>query len=113
MGRIFLVKIAKEGEMGTQEFAGGPVILVILYVLFIMLKEEGLVATLGAVGKGLWFLIKMYLIIVPIFIVAWLLAQIGFTKEFPGLSWIISCLAGGGAYIWFMERGEKKGERTR
>jgi hypothetical protein len=94
--------------MGAQEYAGGPFILVILYVLFMMLKEEGLVATLGAIGKFLWWLIKIYLIIVPVFIVLWLLAQVGFTKEFPTLSWIISCLAGGGAYVWFSEKREKK-----
>jgi len=98
--------------MGAQEFSGGPIILVIFYVLFMMLKEEGFVATLGAVGKGLWFLIKMYLIIVPVFIVLYVLAQVGFAKEFPRLSWIISCLAGGGAYIWFMERGEKTGKSS-
>jgi hypothetical protein len=94
--------------MGTQEYAGGPIILVILYVLFMMLKEDGLVATLGIIGKFLWWLIKMYLIFVPVIIVLWLLSQVGFTKDFPTLSWIISCLVGGGAYIWFMERGEKR-----
>lgn len=86
--------------------------MVILYVLFMMLKEDGLVDTLGLIGKFLWWLITIYLIIVPVFFVLWLLAQIGFTKEFPALSWIISCLAGGGAYVWFMERGENKKHKS-
>ena len=98
--------------MGTQEYAGGPIILVILYALFMMLKEDGLVATLGLIGKFLWWLITMYLIIVPVFIVLWLLAQVGFAKEFPILTWFISCLGGGGAYVWFMERGEKKAHKS-
>jgi hypothetical protein len=93
--------------MGTQEFAGGPILFLILYVVFIGIKEEGLIAVLGGMGKVLWFLIKMYFLVVPVFLVLWGLSKLGLTHEFPTLSWILAVALGGGSYVWFVERREK------
>ena len=94
--------------MGSLEYAGGPLILLIPYILFIMIKEEGFVSVLGSVGTFIWMFIKMYLMIVPIFIVLWALSKVGFTESYPELSWIIGCLLGGGLYVALMEWLEDK-----
>ena len=94
--------------MGTQEFAGGPIILLVLFVLFSMMNEDGLVATLGVVGKLLWILIRGYLVIAPVFIIMWLLSLIGFTYEYPVLSYLISFFGWYVVLVWFMGRKEKK-----
>lgn len=93
--------------MGAHEYAGGPIIFFVLYAAIMMLEEDGVVKTLGSFGKGLWFLLKMYSMIFPIFAVFWLLAQFNLTNEFPVLSWVVSCAIGGGIYIKLMERIDK------
>lgn len=94
--------------MGTSEFVSGPGVLIVLYVLFLIINEEGVIGALGEIGKGVWFLIKMYLIIVPVFIVLWVLSIIGMTEQYPTLSWFLAFLSVGAAYVVFVEPKNKE-----
>lgn len=68
--------------MGAGEYAGGPILLLVIYALgwFISegIKEEGFLRTLGDLGQILWFFLRWYLIVVPFLIGVWLVSLIGF-----------------------------------